>query len=163
MEDVPSVDYHAMATAAVNEALLTIVPDAVKELYATDPAWLTGGHLRTPHGLGSVYTKLCSPNYEYELIEKKFPVLWEQLTEWGKASSAQTLARRDLQDKLTTAIIQCTTRKQAVATMPELEKYLPVDGSAAPIKLLPTTGDLVAELVSAGWQKGGQHVENADT
>jgi hypothetical protein len=56
--------------------------------------------------------------------------------------------------KVFAAIAGCTTRKTALAAMPEFEKYLPevVTPSKFPIAI----ANLSAELMMAGWPKGGK-------
>ena len=63
-------------------------------------------------------------------------------------------ARRELKDKLHVVVAGCNTRKQLVEALPEFEKYAPQE--TAKLAGLPAVSGVVADLVAAGWPKGGK-------
>ena len=58
--------------------------------------------------------------------------------------------RVDLRQKVTAVIAACSTLKQAKEALPEFEKYLPAEPGNVD-RSLPVVGNLVADLVKAGW------------
>ena len=56
----------------------------------------------------------------------------------------------DLRQKVTAVIAACSTLKQAKEALPEFEKYLPAEPGNVD-RSLPVVGNLVADLVKAGW------------
>lgn len=63
------------------------------------------------------------------------------------------IEREALESKVTAAINACSTRKTVVERMPEFEKYLPEEPTTG--SMLPAIANLAADLVKAGWPKGG--------
>lgn len=57
----------------------------------------------------------------------------------------------NLRKQLTAVIASCTTLKQAKEALPEFIKYLPKEPGSAIDRTLPVVGNLVADLVKAGW------------
>jgi hypothetical protein len=73
----------------------------------------------------------------------------DALTEKQKAHNEM---RKDLEVKLMSAAMACTTRKALAELLPEFEKYLPEDTPAA-IRTLPAVANIVADFARAGWPK----------
>ena len=59
----------------------------------------------------------------------------------------------NLRKQLTAVIASCTTLKQAKEALPEFIKYLPEEPGSAIDRTLPVVGNLVADLLKAGWPK----------
>jgi hypothetical protein len=94
-----------------------------------------------------MYNNSDDPTHPSYRIRNALLPLAEQRAEAKKA-------RRELENKLHAVVAGCNTRKQLVEALPEFEKYAPQE----PTKLagLPAVSGVVADLVAAGWPKGGK-------
>lgn len=77
-----------------------------------------------------------------------------QLEALAAAWNEQTNHREGLRSKLKESALGCRTYKQLTDTFPELVKYMPKAVKAT--VNLPVAANVVADLVKAGWPKGGK-------
>jgi hypothetical protein len=75
-----------------------------------------------------------------------------QLRDWKALDAAQRKQREELESKLGGCVYSVTTRKALVSLLPEFEKYLPADDTAA-LRPLPVLANVVTDFVKAGWPK----------
>lgn len=161
MDDVPKVDYSAQFAALVKQDMKDVAfPELRRALEHKDIyAMLLGGYSTvcapsvrqgnlTTHaykaGISSVSTYR-----DYEMSAAASSAAMKI----SEAAADQYLRTRDLRAQVKAVINGCTTRKQAAERLPEFIKYLPEE--MAPSTMLPAIANLAAELVKAGWPKGG--------
>lgn len=151
MQDVPRVDYEAQAKEAYRLFERSVLPTEVLVLYDNPKlrCYLNFyEYVRTPAGLS---------DFRGVAREQQMPpALWEKLVDLGNKAQEQEDTRRQLKAQLTAAIDACSTLKQAVERMPELEKYLPKDRSQTGVTQLPVIANLVTDLMRAGWKGAEQ-------
>lgn len=156
MQDVPFESFDEQIDKACVLAVAKELPETLRA------AWLdpllrcyfdtrhmyvrSGFHVEVPSPL-HMYNSTDDPTHPSYRIRNALLPLAEQRAEAKKA-------RRELENKLHAVVAGCNTRKQLVEALPEFEKYAPQE----PAKLagLPAVSGVVADLVAAGWPKGGK-------
>lgn len=152
MQDVPKVDYYEQMRKLVQEEARQQLPPAVMKIYDnlkfTKYVNIESVWLRPAEGESiTVYVPSGRRDDKFTMrpdAQRKFDAL-------GKADYEQTLARRELETKLTAIVIGCTTRKQLVSSLPEFEKYAPTVNEKT--ANLPAIANVVSDFVAAGWPK----------
>lgn len=156
MQDVPVQDFDEQIDKARVEAVAKELPEKLRA------AWLdpllrcyfetrclyvhSYFHVEVPSPLNMI-VGTDDPAHPGHRIRNALRPLAEQRAEAMNA-------RRELKDKLHAVVAGCNTRKQLIEALPEFEKYAPEE----PTKLagLPAASGVVADLVAAGWPKGGK-------
>jgi Nucleotide modification associated domain 5 len=147
MDDVPYIDYDEQIRSLVNtkvadmysfHGLSKIAPDRLKNSY-----FYLNGQSFSVNGLYGEETKAIK-----ELAD--IAALIALATE-------QDNKRTTLQINIKGAINACNTRKQAVAALPEFEKYLPADEGAS-LRSLPVIANVFSDFVKAGWPKDQKRI-----
>ena len=156
MQDVPIKDFDGQIDKVRVEAVAKELPEKLRAarldpllrcyfetryLYVHDDFYV-----RVPSPLDT-YSSDDGPTHPSYRIKDALRPLAEQKAEARRA-------RRELEDKLHVVVAGCNTRKQLVEALLEFEKYAPQE----PAKLagLPAVSGVVADLVAAGWPKGGK-------
>jgi len=154
MDDVPKVDYPSLLEKIVAEDMRQHLPAPVVALMrdAKLKGYLAWGRCHwTVHTSDKLeWETLGAPRIEGYKLSKGAE---EKCNALIADAGAQLEQRKEMQNKLRAAIKGCKTRKQAVDTFPELEKYLPA-GDEPTTQNLPAIANLVADLAKAGWPKG---------
>lgn len=155
LADVPFIDYDEQIRKIVCEDAIEALPAAVQKVArdATLKAYLNTTYFyRSGRHMPSV-SVIGRDRDGYSMsstAEGKVNTLLE-------LKSEQATVRNDLETKLKAAIGACATRRAAVESLPEFEKYLPVDPGGRPkSEYLPAIANLVTDLAAAGWPKGKQ-------
>lgn len=156
MQDVPVQDFDEQIDKVRVEAVAKELPEKLRA------AWLdpllrcyfetrslnvhSDFHVHVPTPL-HMYNSTDDPTHPSYRIRNALLSLAEQRAEARKV-------RRELKNKLHAVVAGCNTRKQLIEALPEFEKYAPQE----PTKLagLPAVSGVVADLVAAGWPKGGK-------
>lgn len=154
LADVPFVDYDEQIRKIVYEDAIEALPAAVQKI-ARDPVlkdYLNTSYFYRSARLMPTVTVIARDRDGYRLsatAEGKVNALLEL--------KQQRKVRDDLENKLKAAIGACATRRSAAESLPEFEKYLPVDPGGRPKSdYLPAIANLVTDLAAAGWPKGKQ-------
>lgn len=146
MDDVPKVDYDEQTRKVAMAAALKMMPPGVRLAYKNHPEYFRSEYF---HHTGCSVSLPMARNTELpaDALDKIKAIT--------ALDTAQGEARGELKHKLRSAAYSCNTRKALAELLPEFEKYLPADESAA-IKTLPVIANLVSDFVKAGWPKGGK-------
>lgn len=159
LADTPAIDLNAITDEvhkiAIDDAL-TRVPEAIRKLWASNEtrpyvsSAMIGFNSRTfGYGFFGCYVP-CANNLEDLSAKAK-----AKITALGEKAAQASAHREELRQKLRAAAYGCTTRKQLAELMPEFEKYLPANEATAARTQLAVV-NVVADLVKAGWPKGGK-------
>ena len=156
MQDVPVQDFDEQTDKACVEAVAKELPETLRAAWL-DPLLRCYFDTRFLHPHGDFYVPVPTPLHMYNnsddpthpsyRIRNALLPLAEQRAEAKKA-------RRELENKLHAVVAGCNTRKQLVEALPEFEKYAPQE--TAKLAGLPAVSGVVADLVAAGWPKGGK-------
>ena len=143
MNDVPREDFEDQIQTLLIKAAISCLPPKVRALY-DDPA--TRDFVR--------HTQLpCRFNYTYVPGLGALPAgTQEKYDGLKEKQKEQEASRRELTAQLYGVAHSVRTRKALVALLPEFEKYLPADDSAA-CKTLPAVANVMADFAKAGWPK----------
>ena len=143
MDDVPREDFEEQARALLVKAAVSCLPPKVRALY-DDPATRDFVcHTQLPYGFGYAYvpglgTLPVGTQEKYDGLKKN--------------QKEQDMRLHGLRCQLHGVAYSARTRKALVALLPEFEKYLPADDSAA-CKTLPAIANVMADFAKAGWPK----------
>lgn len=156
MQDVPVQDFDEQIDKVRVEAVAKELPEKLRA------AWLDpllrcyfethglnvhcGFYVQVPSPL-DVYSSDDDPTHPSYRIRNALLPLAEQRAEARKV-------RQELENKLHAVVAGCNTRKQLVEALPEFEKYAPKETEK--LAGLPAVSGVVADLVAAGWPKGGK-------
>jgi len=156
MQDVPIKDFDEEIDKVLVEAVAKELPEKLRAAWL-DPLLRCYFDTRSLHLRGDFCVQVPTPLYMYNnsddpthpsyRIRNALLPLAEQRAEAKKA-------RRELENKLHAVVAGCNTRKQLVEALPEFEKYAPQE--TAKLAGLPAVSGVVADLVAAGWPKGGK-------
>lgn len=156
MQDVPVEDFDEQTDKACVEAVAKELPETLRAAWL-DPLLRCYFDTCYLHPHGDFYVQVPTPLHMYNnsddpthpsyRIRNALLPLAEQRAEAKKA-------RRELENKLHAVVAGCNTRKQLVEALPEFEKYAPQE--TAKLAGLPAVSGVVADLVAAGWPKGGK-------
>lgn len=143
MNDVPREDFEDQIQTLLTKAAISCLPPKVRALY-DDPATRDFVcHTQLPYGFNRTYvpglgTLPVGTQEKYNGLKEK--------------QKEQDTRLHDLRRQLRGVAYSARTRKALVALLPEFEKYLPADDSAA-CKTLPAIANVMADFVKAGWPK----------
>lgn len=150
MNDVPSVDYDALAAKKVQDHAYQNLPPEIRKVY-DKPAlrgYLNATHTYLPRPLQDTHVVTADTSYWWL---KDAPNLWVELEALAEQKAAQRAARDELKGKLQSVAYSVTTRKALEAALPEFAQYLPAEAVVS--KNLPAVANVVADFVKAGWPK----------
>ena len=143
MNDVPRQDFEDQMRTLLIEAAISCLPPKVRALY-DDPATRDFVcHTRLSHRFN--YTYVPGLGTLPEGVQEKYGELKEKQKE-------QDTRLHGLRHQLHDVAYSARTRKALVALLPEFEKYLPADDSAA-CKTLPAIANVMVDFTKAGWPK----------
>ena len=143
MNDVPQEDFGDQIQTLLIKAAISCLPPKVRALY-DDPATRDFvRHTQLPYGFN--YTYVPGLGTLPAGTQEKYDGLKEKQKE-------QDMRLHGLRRQLYGVAYSARTRKALVALLPEFEKYLPADDSAA-CKTLPAIANVMADFAKAGWPK----------
>jgi hypothetical protein len=157
MNDVPKIDHSEAIRKLVVEDFASKLPTKIKAIW-------NDKELR--HWIKTDYSFWGGVSVTYPSAEqtswRDVPALSQkaqiEVDALVKARKEQDEVRNQLESKLKSAAYGCNTRKQLAELLPEFEKYLPVDQSAALTKNLPAVANLIVDFTKAGWPKNQPQV-----
>lgn len=148
MQDVPSVDYQEQMQKLITDDAVAQLPPKVRAIYQ-DPNLRHFVNTTYAYRYGSVSIPCSSDGYK---PTDATSAAYKKLDE---AKDAQSARRNELERKLKSCALACSTRKALADMLPEFEKYLPADEAAA-CRTLPVVANVVSDFVRAGWPKGAK-------
>ena len=156
MQDVPVQDFDEQIDKVRVEAVAKELPEKLRAAWL-DPLLRCYFDTRSLHVHGDFCVQAPSPLYMYNSTDGPTHPSYrikDALRPLAEQKAEARRARRELEDKLHAVVAGCNTRKQLIEALPEFEKYAPQE----PAKLagLPAVSGVVADLVAAGWPKGGK-------
>lgn len=146
MQDVPQIDFDALARAAIQEDALKVMPDAIRAIY--DDASLRPFLYRAYVSTGFIGQVCVYASSQY----RKSDELRIKLDELCREFSTQLAARNSLETKVRSMIYSCNTIQNARKALPEFAEYLPTERDAV-CKTLPAVTNVVTDLMLAGWKQ----------
>lgn len=153
MDDVPSVDYSEAIRAEVMKAAVAAMPPKVRAAWADKSlnCYINTSYFSVLRV--SVANVPMPRGASHEAAEKHLQDAVAGLV----AKYKEQIDKRDaLQSKLKQCAYSATTRKALAGMLPEFEKYLPADETAA-LRSVPVVANVVADFVKAGWPKDHKH------
>ena len=156
MNDVPSVDFKEEIRSIVFKDAVQQMPAKVRAL-VNDPEceqWLNQKIMvvdtvgASAHAVYFPRTTSCRQRLK---LSDGADVLVRELV---KKDAAQKVRLDRMKESLTSVVYSATTLAALVKALPEFERYLPADDSAAQKVTLPVLANLVSDFMKAGWPKG---------
>lgn len=147
MNDVPQIDYRTQIQKYVEKESAALVPEELRPMLTKYPAWFPTRRYYFD-SWGSVYTPVPDDIVFPERVKNEVRRL-------SKLHDEQNAARRELELKLKSVALGCTTKKRLEESLPEFKKYLPADEAEA-CRSLPAIANVVSDFVKAGWPKGAK-------
>ena len=151
MDDVPFVDYDEQLRQLAQKTVDGYRPAALVRALALDPSiqdWLN----RDYQFISKYSQSFCLVGAKQSLdrlnADKDFTQAAQNLR---KQQQAQLEQRSELETKLKASAQACQTRAQLAKTLPEFEKYLPIEAGNS--KCLPALANLMSDFMAAGWPK----------
>ena len=156
MQDVPTKDFDEEIDKVLVEAVAKELPEKLRAAWL-DPLLRCYFDTRSLYVHDTFYARVPSPLYTYSSDDGPTHPSYrikDALRPLAEQRAEARRARRELEDKLHAVVAGCNTRKQLAEALPEFEKY----ALQEPAKLagLPAVSGVVADLVAAGWPKGGK-------
>ena len=156
MQDVPVQDFDEQIDKVRVEAVAKELPEKLRAAWL-DPLLRCYFDTRSLHLHGDFHVQVPTPLHMYNSTDDPTHPSYRirnALLSLAEQRAEARRARRELKDKLHAVVAGCNTRKQLIEALPEFEKYAPQE----PTKLagLPAVSGVVADLVAAGWPKGGK-------
>jgi len=147
MADVPTVDYDQLIRDVALKAAVDQLPPDVRKVWDNPDlrAYVNTRYIYAVGFKGVAIPAQGGDEFEFTEAAKA------ELKDLDAKQSAQETHLDELEAKLRAAIYSCSTRKQLAELLPEMEKYLPPEGSAT--RNLPAVANLVSDLMQAGWPK----------
>lgn len=151
MNDVPMIDYEERIAALMTDAAVELLPAPLKKIWIENPE--LRNYFCTIYVSVSCGGSYCSvwvpaiPAHEAEIESAAVDL--------SNLADKQNEQRTALRTKLEACAASVSTRKALAALLPEFEKYLPQDDTAA-CRTLPAVANVVADFVKAGWPKERQ-------
>lgn len=143
MDDVPAEDFEGQAQALLVKAAVSCLPPKIRAIYDDPDTRDFLCHTQLPYGFN--YTYVPGLGALPAGTQEKYAGLKEKQKE-------QDARHRELTGQLHGVAYSARTRKALAALLPEFEKYLPADDSAA-CKTLPAIANVTADFAKAGWPK----------
>lgn len=139
IQDIPPIDSEARAKA-IHEAIVKAMGPEVRKLFKTHPSALRKASVRYANPFRTWGSDVTVGDVTEDQIKAIIAPYEKQEDE-----------RRAAEAKLSHAFAGINTRKQAMATFPEFEKYYPTEEE--PTKNLPALANVMADLSKLGWPK----------
>lgn len=152
MDDVPKVDYDALAKKLVIDCLKASVPVDIQNAIAKYPDWFDADHVNMPANIGDFYTTLTPRRIRWMDVVTD-PKDVAKMQELAAASKAQYDERNTIERTLRSTIEGFSTLKSALAALPEFAKYLPTERDGKVDRSMPAVANLVTTMMKAGWPK----------
>ena len=156
MQDVPVQDFDEQIDKVRVEAVAKELPEKLRAAWL-DPLLRCYFGMRCLHLHGDFYVQVPTPLYMYnnsdDPTHPSYRIRNALLPLAEQRAEART-TRQELHRKLEAVVAGCNTRKQLVEALPEFEKYAPKETEK--LAGLPAVSGVVADLVAAGWPKGGK-------
>lgn len=145
MQDVPQIDFDALARAAIQEDALKVMPDAIRAIYDDEllRPFLRCEYVSTGFS-GQVCVYACIRYWKSDELKNELMKLQAQFY-------FQKKERDSLETKVRSMIYSCTTVEKARKALPEFAEYLP--DREAVCKTLPAVTNVVTDLMLAGWKQ----------
>lgn len=140
MQDVPKPNKGIRRQEIQNAIVKAMSPES-RKLFKLRPK-----ALRTDH-IGLAYDGVTYNSRELVIGDVDSKKLDEILDKYKKEDESIF----DAQQKLSSAIMSCSTLAQAKKMFPEFDKYMPTEEQ--PTKNLPALANVVADLSKLGWPK----------
>jgi hypothetical protein len=149
MDDVPCVDYTEDIRAEVMKTAVAALPPKIRAVWA-DKSLRCHLHTSYFNVLSVSVANVPMPSdASYKAAQKH---LQDAVAGLVAKSKEQADKRDSLESKLQQCAYSATTRKALAGMLPEFEKYLPADETAA-LRSVPVVANVVADFVKAGWPK----------
>lgn len=145
MNDVPQIDYRTQIQKYVEKEAAALVPEELRPMVVKYPAWFSTRRYFFD-AWGSVYAIIPEEKVTFPESVKN------EVRRLSRLHDAQAEARRELERKLNSVALGCTTKKRLEDSLPEFKKYLPADEVAA-CRSVPALANVVSDFVKAGWPK----------
>ena len=151
IQDLPQIDYEAMAHKLVQEKAIEALPAKLrpvaldKELrtyLTTDTMWFN------QHATGIGNCAVFSGRGGYFRLNDKDQITLDEIM---ASAQHQRDERKRMEERMAGVIAACTTVKMAKTHLPEFEKYLPKEVEKT--NNLPAIANIVADLTKLGWPK----------
>ena len=152
MDDVPAVDYSALAKKLVTDCLKASVPVDIQNAIAKYPDWFEADHISMPSNISDFYTALTPQRVRWQDVVTD-PKDVAKMQELAAAAKAQHQSRIVLEGNLRSTIEGFSTLKSALAALPEFAKYLPEERDGRVNRSMPAVANLVTNMMNAGWPK----------
>lgn len=158
LADVPNVGYAEEARKIITKDAFDRLPFEVQEM-TKDPRlekYVPRGYESFEVFSAEVYTDRENNAHNWNR-RNQLPAFSKEakakLQDLVNKSKEQHTVRTRLEQKLRQVAYSVTTRKALVESLPEFEKYLPPEQSAASDRSVPVIVDVVKEFKDAGWPK----------
>jgi hypothetical protein len=151
MDDVPKIDYEERIVALMTDTAVGLLPAPLKKIWIERPElrdYFRKEYMSVP--CGSSYCSAWVPSISTHEAE-----IESAAVDLSNLADKQNEQRTALRKKLEACAASVSTRKALAALLPEFEKYLPQDDTAA-CRTLPAVANVVADFVKAGWPKERQ-------
>ena len=159
MQDVPFESFESFDEQIDKACVLAVAKELPEKLRAAwlDPLLRCYFDTRSLHLHGDFYVQVPTPLHVYNSTDDPTHPSYRirnALRPLAEQRAEARTTRQELHRKLEAVVAGCNTRKQLIEALPEFEKYAPQE----PAKLagLPAVSGVVADLVAAGWPKGGK-------
>lgn len=149
MNDVPQVDHAEKMRKLILDDAVAQLPPKVRAIW-NDETTRNFVNIQWHDGRYSS-TSLMAPaasTVAFKLTEKTET----KVAQLAAVAETQDETRKTLHAKVRAAAYSVRTRKALVKLLPEFEKYLPADETAA-LRTLPAVANVMADFVKAGWPK----------
>lgn len=156
MQDVPVQDFDEQIDKVRVEAVAKELPEKLRAAWL-DPLLRCYFDTRYLYAHSDFHVQVPTPLYMYNSSDDPAHPSYRirnALLPLAEQRAEANRARRELENKLEAVVAGCNTRKQLVEALPEFEKYAPQE--TAKLAGLPAVSGVVADLVAAGWPKGGK-------
>lgn len=153
MQDVPIKDFDEEIDKVLVEAVAKELPETLRAAWL-DPLLRCYFDARCLHLHGDFYVHIPAPLYSYDGSNELCCRIKNALLPLAEQRAEARTTRQELHRKLEAVVAGCNTRKQLVEALPEFEKYAPKETEK--LAGLPAVSGVVADLVAAGWPKGGK-------
>lgn len=151
MNDVPMIDYEERIAALMTDAAVELLPAPLKKIWIESPELREYFHkVHVSVSCGGLYCSVWVPAIPAHEAEIEAAAV-----DLSNLADKQNEQRVALRRKLEACAASVSTRKALAALLPEFEKYLPQDDTAA-CRTLPAVANVVADFVKAGWPKERQ-------
>ena len=146
LDDVPQVDYKEKARKLIQDHFVSLMPPAIKKIYANRE--LREEYLHKDYVHYYFFTAQVFMGHSQDL---KGNIIEHTLKELREAEKEQEKQYDELESKLEGIARSFTTTQKLIEQFPEFEKYLPTE--AEQLKNIPAVAEVIPALMAAGWPK----------